>query len=56
MIQEVGGGDTVFGVAVNTNDNLVYTALSLGKFGVYNSAPTPDTTIPAEAEVEAVQI
>ena len=37
MIQEDWAGiSTVFGVAVNTNDNLVYTALDSGKFGVYN--------------------
>ena len=28
--------EILFGVAVNTNDNLVYTVLTAGKFGVYN--------------------
>ena len=39
------GGDTVFGVAVNTNDNLVYTGLQNGKFGVYNHQMSMDEFI-----------
>ena len=36
MIQEIGQGPLMLSVAVNTNDNLVYTGLVSGKFGVYN--------------------
>ncbi|MEK6823803.1 MAG: tetratricopeptide repeat protein, partial [Nanoarchaeota archaeon] len=32
------GASPVYGVAVNTNDNLVYTGLDEGKFGVYNNS------------------
>ena len=40
MIQEIGLVEIegVLGVAVNTNNNLVYTALDSGKFGVYNNS------------------
>ena len=39
MIQEIGQVLLLFmGVAVNTNDNLVYTGLDEGKFGVYNNS------------------